>query len=346
MKVLLISPLPPPNGGMGTWTKKYLAYCKDFGIEADIVDTAPIGRRGVQLNTKRKIKDEIVRTYRIFIHTTQFLKRVNYDVVHLNTSCDKFGLYRDYLLAKIIKKYKKKLVVHFHCNLDFQINRYLRKKIYKRLAFLANKMIVLNKQSFEFAVEYGNKKTYVMPNFIEEKYLNNGYIVRNTVRRVIFVGHVQFSKGFREIYVTAQQFPDIEFVLVGPVCEEVKSYKKLPNMVYKGEMTFDGILPELRASDLFLFPSYTEGFSNALLEAMACGLPIIASNVGANEDMIGTNGGIIVPVKNINAIVSAIYSMKSFDKRRKMSEWNLKKVRSQYILPAFMEELLKLYLTS
>lgn len=50
-------------------------------------------------------------------------------------------------------------------------------------------------------------------------------------------------------------------------------------------------------------------FSNALLEAMSVGLPIIASNVGANADMIEENGGVIVPVRDVQAIVDAIISL-------------------------------------
>ncbi len=54
MKVLLISPLPPPVGGIGTWTEKYLSNCPRFNIEADIVNTAAIGKRAEKINNPRK----------------------------------------------------------------------------------------------------------------------------------------------------------------------------------------------------------------------------------------------------------------------------------------------------
>ena len=55
----------------------------------------------------------------------------------------------------------------------------------------------------------------------------------------------------------------------------------------------------LDKADVFLFPSYTEGFSISLTEAMASGLPCIASDVGANQDMLENHGGILIKTKKI-----------------------------------------------
>jgi glycosyltransferase involved in cell wall biosynthesis len=53
----------------------------------------------------------------------------------------------------------------------------------------------------------------------------------------------------------------------------------------------------LRMADLFVFPSLTEGMPNALLEAMAAGLPIVATDVPGNRDLIegGENGLLVAP---------------------------------------------------
>jgi glycosyltransferase involved in cell wall biosynthesis len=65
-------------------------------------------------------------------------------------------------------------------------------------------------------------------------------------------------------------------------------------------------IPEyLSMLDLFVLPSHSEGMSNALLEAMAAGLPIVATEVGANRRVLG-EGGFLVPPGSDDALVNAI----------------------------------------
>lgn len=343
MKILLISPLPPPNGGIGTWTKKYLEHCKDYGINADVVNTALTGRRGERINAKRCIKDEVSRTRRIFQGVNDRLNKDRYDIVHLNTSCDKFGLYRDYLLCRMIKRHGERLVVHFRCNLDSQINKHIRQYVFKKIVIMSDKLLTLNKDSLKFVSRFAADKAIILPNFLEEGFASRSFTVRKDVEKIVFVGHVQFTKGFREIYGAAKYFPEKEFVLIGPVKDEVKEYKLLSNLTFKGEVCHEEIMDELQMADLFLFPSYTEGFSNALVEAMAVGLPVIASDVGANKEMVEHEGGIIVPSGSIEAIIQAIKDLSDAEDRRRMSKWNQEKVKKNYTISSVLKQLSQLY---
>ena len=67
-------------------------------------------------------------------------------------------------------------------------------------------------------------------------------------------------------------------------------------------------IPEvMHGLDCFVLPSLAEGVSNTVLEAMACGLPVVATRVGANPDLVaeGTTGA-LVPAENSDALAAAI----------------------------------------
>lgn len=343
MKILLLSPLPPPNGGIATWTKSYLKSCKAYKIEADIVNTASIGKRALQLNTSMSIKDEIIRTKNILGNLIRRLRKEKYDIVHINTSCNGLGIYRDLLCCFIAKWNRKKVLIHCHCNLDFQVKGAFSRLAFRGMIRSADRVIVLNKNSERFAKRYDRDKAAILPNFIEPLSFNLPFQVREDIKKVIFVGHVQFSKGFREIHEAAGQLKGLEFLLIGPVKEEVREFPVLPNLKFLGEIPHEKIAQELIKADIFLFPSYTEGFACALLEAMACGLPVIASDVGANRDMIEDKGGIIVPARDSKGLISAIQSLNDQEVRERMSAWNCRKVESEYTVSAVMSKLSAVY---
>ena len=62
----------------------------------------------------------------------------------------------------------------------------------------------------------------------------------------------------------------------------------------------------MESLDVFVMPSFTEGTPNSVVEAMACGKPIIASEVGGIPDMLGGDSGILVPPGDIPALTEAI----------------------------------------
>jgi glycosyltransferase involved in cell wall biosynthesis len=63
----------------------------------------------------------------------------------------------------------------------------------------------------------------------------------------------------------------------------------------------EDVLVLLKASDVFCLPSRSEGFSNALIEAMACGLPVVATNVGGNSEAVtdGVDGYLVAPESSV-----------------------------------------------
>jgi glycosyltransferase involved in cell wall biosynthesis len=110
---------------------------------------------------------------------------------------------------------------------------------------------------------------------------------------------------------------DCRLVLVGsPGLKNPAALDRLPAGVEHRPWTTE-IGSYQRAADIFVLPSYAEGMSNALLEAMAFGLPTVASHVGAAAEMIthGETGFLIAPGDR-PALVSAIRELAEDPSRR------------------------------
>jgi glycosyltransferase involved in cell wall biosynthesis len=101
----------------------------------------------------------------------------------------------------------------------------------------------------------------------------------------------------------------------------------------------------LRASDLFVHPSREEGFSNAILEAMAAGLPVVACDVGGNPEAV-TDGetGRMVPSRDAAAFASAIAEfLADPEKRKAMGEAGRRRAIERFSLDRMVGEMESLY---
>lgn len=344
MRILLVSPLPPPAGGIATWTEKYRDYCLEKGIPLSIVNNAVQGSRAKQLNTKRRLLDEVKRTWYVLKELQQKIKMDHPDVVHLNTPCGRFGIFRDLLCVWYTNRKGIPVILHCHCNIQDQLAGKAAERAFCRMAKKSQKVLVLNEPSFAYASRFALDKAMIVPNFIESRCLTAWRTTAERIRTVVFVGYVQKTKGVWEILQAAEQLPEMEFLLVGAVKDDCFSQRRPANVRFLGPQPHEAVFEILRGADVFLFPSYSEGFSNALTEAMASGLPVIATDVGSNKEMIENNGGMIVPVGDGDAIVKALRMLDgSIEQRSAMSAWNVEKVRRCYLRDSVMGQLLALY---
>lgn len=104
---------------------------------------------------------------------------------------------------------------------------------------------------------------------------------RNQRPRVLFVGSLRGFKQPQLVLSAAARFPDADFVLVGDgvlareLRERVQS-EHLANVTMTGVLRADALREQYQQADVFLFPSVWEGSPKVILEAAACGLPVIA----------------------------------------------------------------------
>ncbi|TVO50875.1 TIGR03088 family PEP-CTERM/XrtA system glycosyltransferase [Denitromonas halophila] len=107
----------------------------------------------------------------------------------------------------------------------------------------------------------------------------------------------------------------------------------------------DDVPAIMAALDCFVLPSQAEGISNTLLEAMACGLPVIATRVGGNEELVvDGETGWLVPPGDPSALAEAMSSMaKDPARRQQMSHAARARAVTQFSLEAMVDRYLALY---
>lgn len=345
-KVLLVSPAPTSVGGIATWSGEFMKVLPKYDMDVKLVDTSVIGNRNKTNDNKISALIEIKRCCKIWKNTLFCLIKNKPQIMHLNTSCSRRGVYRDFLCAFFANLFGKAIILHCHCNVKDQLgNDKYAVLCFQKLCNLSSRVLVLNNSSKEYVDGLSNTETAIMPNFISANFISHGKIINNSIKRIVYVGQVRKSKGVDSIIEVAKNNKRIVFDLVGPLTSEYDeaALSSIENIVLHGAQNKEYVKNILDKADIFLFPTKSEGFSLALLEAMARGLPVITTDVGANKDMIEDNGGVIVPVNDSDAIDVAIQQMSDKNLREQMSNFNVAKVERNYTIDIVMQRLTDIY---
>ena len=345
MRVLLVSVKSKKiYGGIATWTDYFLESCKVSGIEVHLVNTEVVGKRLETETASRDFLDEYKRTKRIFGDLKSFLSSNSYSAVHLNTSCGTLGIIRDYLIAKKIKKNNLRLITHYHCDIPDWVKNRLGKHYLKKLCGISDVNVVLCNRSKKYLEDNFGASCIIMPNFVnDELVLNTPKEIKGEIKTAVFVGRVCRAKGADKVLELAKRFPDITFKLIGKPDDDVVKSDSPVNVEIPGTMSHEDLIKHLDEADLFVLPSISEGFSLALTEAMARGIPIVATDVGANKDMLSGGCGIVTAVGDVDAMEKAICELDSIEKRRDMSLHSVEKIRENYVSSVVINRILEMY---
>lgn len=210
---------------------------------------------------------------------------------------------------------------------------YPKQYIIKRMKKLAGVIAVSTKNKEEsLSLELGDGKPFaIIPNAIDTSKFK--VIERQKVRKQLnipsnifvigFVGSFIERKGPLRLLKAVQTLEDDEIgvIFIGggsPIIDE--------SVIFSGKLNHSEIPHYLNACDVFVLPTLAEGCSNAIVEAMACGLPVVSSNLPFNKDILDNQNSILVDPLNINELAMAIKDLKENpQKRKEMSVASLKK---------------------
>lgn len=133
---------------------------------------------------------------------------------------------------------------------------------------------------------------------------------------IIYIGRLVEAKGLRELMAAfsciQKSNPRLKLVLIGDGVMRDELHQMIQKENLNDKVLMPGGLPPdqvatwIAASDALTLPSWSEGYPNVVVEAVACGRPVVATDVGGIREILHNNNGILVPPKQIGPLQSAL----------------------------------------
>lgn len=169
-------------------------------------------------------------------------------------------------------------------------------------------------------------------------------------KRVVFLSSMTEEKGWRELFNLGERLcdedPDLEIAFYGDAgagetessLRQVFAHGRWPNrIVWNGPAWGEAKAIALQSAGVFCFPSWTEAFPLAVLDAMAFGLPVITTDVGAISDaLVPQEGGWLIPSRDESALEAALReALSQPDLRKRMGLFNRARFVERFSVRAF-----------
>ena len=123
---------------------------------------------------------------------------------------------------------------------------------------------------------------------------------------IAFVGWFNERKGACRVSEAINRIGGVKSIFIGKGNQE----PHCDGILFKGAVSHDEVPLYLGAADCFVLPTLAEGCCNAVIEAMACGLPIISSNLPFNWDVLDDTNSIMINPNSIEEIANAIHTLR------------------------------------
>jgi len=295
IKILVLVPSPNTPGGVGHYYSK---------IKPHLKSEVTYFVRGVrnQRSSFSRLLFPLTQVYDT-IRFLFFLLVGRYSLVHVNTSFGLTGIYRDAIFIFLTRIFRKQFIVFFR-GIDNEFIVQIEKKhwrIFKTSFLKAKVILVLSNWMKEKLLEWNYQGDIILETTTVDSKLLKAFNIENSVLKhkrsepveILFLSRLEKAKGIYEAIdafrIINGKYPNTIFRICGDGNETTKVLEYVGNDLGKS-IFFEGFIAgakkieALTKAHIFLFPSYAEGMPNALLEAIAFGLPIVTSDVGGIPD--------------------------------------------------------------
>lgn len=363
MKVLLISPLPPPAGGIGTVARSLVNYVAGYpcGIELTVCNTTHRLRPETSMNLIVRLITGITNSLAAIYRTWRIILHGRPDVIHLASSAS-LAMVKDLAILWIARRSYVPVVMHWHFGRIPSLMQHRNRewKLLCRTIRYSAHSVVIDAVSCQSLQAAGFSNVSYIPNPMAEdiESMARNLLVpeeKRVSRTVLFVGHIIRSKGVYELVEACSRIADVkELILAGPYetslrgdLERIASHRMDGRWLhFTGAISRTEVLDLMRMAPVFVLPSYTEGFPMVILEAMAMGCAVVATAVGAVPEMLeaGTADpcGVCIPEYRTDILGDAIrqllndpQALERFGRKAKASV--LQRYTMSKIFPRYMQ---------
>lgn len=340
MKLLMLnSEYPPLGGGQGNANKAMLKEFAKTDIQVDLI-TASSGKKHKEINGKIRLfflnigkneknflfqssKELITYSVKSWRFAAKLIKqsiskKAKYDAIIAWS-----GVPAGFIAMTLSFIFRIPYIVLLRgadvpfydkrwAKLDKFVFRFLSPYIWKN-----SLLTIANSQSLrELAYKTSRKKKIdLIYNGIDLERYTNKSDIKISPKQIIAVGRLSKIKGFDLLIqaVAAIKTP-CQLVIAGdgPEKENLENLAKMlgieKKVVFTGRLEKQQLIHFYQESSIFCMSSYNEGMSNAMLEAIACGLPVVTTQVGGAAELVKGNG-VIVPCGDSFAIQEALETL-------------------------------------
>ncbi|WP_329338045.1 glycosyltransferase family 4 protein [Streptomyces sp. NBC_01352] len=310
-RVIQVTPYyPPALGGLErvvAQLSQELAHRHEVHVVTTGLRTSGLPRHSVEdgVHVHRLPAIEVANTAISALLPVQLAKARPGDVVHLHIA---HALVPE-LVSAVAALRHVPYVAHFHLDVDASgpLGRLLpwyKQHFLGRVLRRAVAVVALTEEMAEFLVErYGvsRQRLHIVPNGVSDAYFLPPRPAPARPLRLLFVGRLQIQKNVaRLLDAMAQVQEDVRLRIVGdgelrePLVAQAARLG-LRNVEFVGALYGDDLVKAYADSDAFVLPSDKEGMPLVLLEAMASGLPVIATDVPGNRELVDGTGLLAAP---------------------------------------------------
>jgi len=357
LNVCLVAPLPPsvdgPShscGGIVHWTQMIMRYAEGRDdVLLSVVDTTPSWRAIHNFSLwKRAVSGGLnLAAYMTRLFGKLLSRRL--DVIHMTTSGE-LGVVRDITVILTGKLFRVPVIYHIRFGRVPDLTRTggLEWQLLALAMRMAKAVVAIDEATYlAIRTSLPCVNAALIPNCIDTVLVQRVEGGEFAEKTVLFAGWVIPAKGVAELLKawSALDRSGWRLNIVGPVSPEYERQLSascaIDNVSFLGEKPHAETLALISACDVFVLPSYSEGFPNAVLEAMALGKPIVATSVGAIPEMLAKGAGCLVPPKDAAALQAALQSviddvhlrkdMGSYAKARAFQNYSIEIVFDRYV---------------